>query len=122
MRRTALLPLFCAAALAATPAAIDPSRYLDDVRFLASPEMRGRASGSREVEKAAAFRAGTFHEFGLKPLEGKSYYQAFPVTTSARLGKGNRLRFTADGAATPVQFPGDFIPLHFSSAAKVRAG
>src|SRR5579872_5666750 len=67
-------------------ASIDPAQYLDDVKFLASPQLRGRATGSPELEKAAHFIAERFHSFGLKPIDGKSYFQAFSVTTNARLG------------------------------------
>ena len=92
----ALAPiLFCASwvAFAADPA-IDPSVYLDEVKFLASPELRGRATGSPELEQAADFLAGKFREFGLKPANGKSFYQAFPVAVGAQLGKENRFQFT----------------------------
>src|SRR5215470_8526525 len=77
--------------------AVDPKLYLDDVKFLASEQMRGRATGSPELERAAAFIAGKFREFGLKPVEGNSYYQAFPVTTDSRLGKSNHFQFTEAG-------------------------
>ena len=46
--------MLAAVALAAT-ATVDPNRYLNDIRFLASPELRGRGTGSPELEKAAAF-------------------------------------------------------------------
>ena len=105
-------------ALGAT-ATIDPAAYLNDVKFLASPELRGRVTGSPELEKAAAFIAAKFHEFGLKPLEGKSYYQAFPVTTDAQLGEANRFRFTEDGRATALHFREDFIPFNFSHSGKL---
>ena len=85
----ALLPFLCAASWIAfgATATIDPNLYLNDVKFLASPQMRGRATGSPELEKAAAFIAGKFKEFGLKPVDGKSYYQAFQATTSAGAGQ-----------------------------------
>src|SRR4029077_20677562 len=97
-----LLPALCTAALVAfgATATIDPNLYLDDVKFLASKEMRGRASGSPELEKAADFIAQKFKQFGLKQVDGKSYYQAFPVTTSAQLGKANRFTFTESGRAS----------------------
>lgn len=105
-------------ALGAT-AAIDPNLYRDDVRFLASPEMRGRATGSPELEKAAGFIAREFKKFGLKPADGNSYYQSFPVTTSARLGKANHFRFTENSHATSLSCPDDFMPFHFSPSAKL---
>ncbi|MBZ5623135.1 MAG: M28 family peptidase [Acidobacteriia bacterium] len=119
------LPAVCVAWIAfGATATIDPNLYLDDVKFLASKEMRGRATGSPELEKAADFIARKFREFGLKPLDGKAragagYYQAFPVTTSAQLGKSNHFGFTENGRATSLRCPDDFMPFHFSPSAKV---
>lgn len=79
-----LLPL-AALAFAAAPA-VDPQVYLDDIKFLASPEMRGRLTGSPELEKAARFIAARFREFGLQPVNGGSFYQSFPFTASGKLG------------------------------------
>ncbi|HLI86743.1 MAG TPA: M28 family peptidase [Bryobacteraceae bacterium] len=108
----------CRLGLGAT-ASIDPNLYLDDIKFLASPQMKGRATGSPELEKAAAFIATKFQEFGLKPADGKSFYQAFPVTTNARLGKTNRFHFTENGKAVALHFPEDFLPFNFSSSGKL---
>jgi hypothetical protein len=115
------LPSLCIASLAAfgATATIDPNLYLDDVKFLASKEMRGRATGSPELEKAADFIARKFKEFGLKQVDGKSYYQAFPVTTSAQLGKSNHVRFTEKNHTTSLSCPDDFTPFHFSPSAKL---
>ena len=60
---TASALAFCSIALAAT-APIDSTRYLDDVKFLASKEMKGRATGSPELEKAAAWIQARYKEFG----------------------------------------------------------
>jgi aminopeptidase YwaD len=116
-----ILPVICVASWIAfgATATIDPNLYRDDVKFLASPEMRGRATGSPELEKAADFIARKFKEFGLKPLDDKGYYQPFPVTTSAQLGTANHFRFTEKGRATSLSCPGDFMPFHFSPSAKL---
>jgi len=106
------------AAFGAT-AAIDPTTYLDNIKFLASKELKGRATGSPELEKAAAYIAGKFRDFGLKPPDGKNYYQAFPVTTNARLGKANRFHFIESGRSVLLHFPEDFVPFNFSSAGKL---
>src|SRR4051794_5475918 len=98
---------------AATPA-IDPKLYLDDVKYLASPELKGRATGSPELEKAAAFISGKFKEFGLKPADGKNYYQAFAVTTSATPGPANRLASLENGRKTAIEFQKDYTALNFS--------
>ena len=74
--------MLAAVALAAT-ATVDPNRYLNDIKFLASPELRGRGTGSPELEKAAAFLERHYRQLGIKPA-GKSYLQSFPVTTGKR--------------------------------------
>jgi Zn-dependent M28 family amino/carboxypeptidase len=103
----------CSVTIAAT-VAIDANTYLDDIKFLASPQMKGRASGSPELEKAASWIAGRFKEFGIKAA-GKQYLQAFPVTTEAALGNGNQLHVDA-GRAQSLKCPDDFVPFSFSSA------
>src|SRR5215471_1152448 len=121
MKRWLYLPVIaclCWIAYGAT-AKIDPNIYLDDIKFLASKEMKGRATGSPELEKAAEFIAGKFREFGLKPADGKSYFQAFPVTTNARLGNNNRLEFIEGGRNVALHFPEDFVPFNFSTAGKL---
>src|ERR1700733_13213628 len=78
---------------------ISSDEYLGIVKFLASPEMRGRATGSPELEKAASYIRDQFRGMKLKPISGDSYYQDFDVTTSARLGKKNELTYTTGAAA-----------------------
>jgi len=98
---------------------LDPQSYLAHVKFLASETMRGRATGSPELEKAAAYIAKQFKAAGLQPFEGKSYLQAFPVTTNAKLGPGNRFEYIDGGKTTALKFEQDFVPFNFSSRAKV---
>jgi Peptidase family M28/PDZ domain/PA domain len=104
--------ILAAAALAAT-ATIDPNLYLNDIKFLASPELRGRNTGSPELEKAAAFVERNYRQVGIKPI-GKNYLQPFPVTTDAALGKTNRFQFTENSHSVTLQFPGEFVPFNFS--------
>jgi hypothetical protein len=114
--------VLCVAPLAyGADAKIDPNLYLNDVKFLASPELKGRATGSPELEKAAAFIAGKFREFGLKPVAGNTFLQAFPVTTDATLGKQNHFDFRDNGRVTTLRLPEDFVPFNYSSTVKVSA-
>jgi hypothetical protein len=117
--------LLAAAALyAATVGSPDFSadRYLSHIKYLASPEMKGRESGSPELERAAQYIASQFRADGLKPPDGKSFLQAFDVTTSAKLGRANRFELI-NGANTENLQPGkDFVPFNFSSHGKVSGG
>src|SRR5690242_18902150 len=115
----ALLAALAAGIVSGATPAIDPKLYLDDVKFLASPELRGRETGSPELEKAADYIARKFREFGLHGVNGGSYLQAFQATTSTKLGNSNQFRFTENGRTTALESKTDFIPLSFSHAGKL---
>src|SRR5581483_2835354 len=85
----AILLLLGTTALAFSPAQISSQSYLDEVKYLASPELKGRASGSPELEKAANYIAGLLKSFGIKPVSGSDYLQPFSVTVNAHLGPAN---------------------------------
>lgn len=109
-------------AASAGDSTFDPDRYLGHIKYLASPEMRGRASGSPELEKAAQYIANEFKSDGLKPVDGKSYLQAFEITTSAQPGKANRFEFFLNGQSQDLQAGKDFEPYSFSAHGKASAG
>ena len=75
---------------------LDPARYLENVKVLASDQMKGRGTGTPEGEKAAEYIARQFRKIGLQPIAG-SYFQRFPVTTMARLGPKNHLIWREGG-------------------------
>ncbi|HVF82204.1 MAG TPA: M20/M25/M40 family metallo-hydrolase [Flavisolibacter sp.] len=74
--------------------AVSPSEVARIENALASDEMRGRKTGSPEIDKAADFIAAEFRKAGLQPLAGDSYLQEF-VMLRPRLGE---LRYVAGGA------------------------
>jgi len=121
MRKLTGFPIALSIALTAGlfAANVGSDEYLGIVKYLASPEMRGRATGSPELEKAAAYIRDQFRGMKLQPISGDSYYQDFPVTTSARLGKKNGLSYTAGAGTEPLRFQQDFIPLNLSAAGEV---
>ena len=121
MRLRTGFPLALSIALTAGlfAANIGSDEYLGIVKFLASPQMRGRATGSPELEKAAAYIRDQFRAMNLKPLSGGSYYQDFDVTTSARLGKKNQLTYSTGPQSETLRFQQDFVPLNLSAAGEV---
>ncbi len=121
IRRTVIV-LFAVAACCIAIQAIeapsfDADRYLAHIKFLASPEMKGRASGSPELEKAAKYIADKFHADGLKPLGG-SYLQPFEIATSSKLGKNNQFESVRAGEIETLQVDKEFVPYNFSSSGK----
>ncbi len=111
--------LFTSAAMAAAAdlpvPKFDPQRYLAHIKYLASPELKGRESGSPELGKAAEYIAHQFKAAGLKPIDGKSYFQGFNVTSRARLGRHNQLSYTISDKRKVAQ-SAQFSPLNFSSS------
>src|SRR5579871_2549931 len=112
-------PILLALAGGLIAAELSPTEYIGYVKYLASPELRGRATGSPELEKAAGFIRDQFRSMNLKPLSGDSYYQDFEVTTSARLGAQNQVSYTFNHQKKALKFQQDFVPLNVSSGGKV---
>ncbi len=100
---------------------IDPSRYLEHVKYLASEELKGRGTGSAELDKAADYIAKQFQAAGLKPPAGANFFQTFPVTTNARLGPANRFEYRAGDQKKALVFQDDFLPLNFSASGALAA-
>jgi peptidase M28-like protein/PDZ domain-containing protein/PA domain-containing protein len=98
---------------------VNSQTYLDDVRYLASPELKGRATGSPELEKAASYIASQFQSFGLKPADGKNFEVAFPVTLGATLGSNNAFSYRDAGQKGALKQGQDFEPFSFSSVGKL---
>jgi hypothetical protein len=125
MRRSYLLLTLAANfAFAATvgQSSFDPDRYLAHIKYLSSPELKGRATGSPELEKAADYIAAQFKADGLEPVGGKSYLEPFEVTTSAQMGRGNRFDFKLNGDSESLQINKEFVPFNFSSSGKGNGG
>src|SRR5258706_7991779 len=105
--------------MAASAADISPQAYVAHVRYLASPELKGRATGSPELEKAAGYIASQFKSFGLKPIPGAPGYELpFPVTINARLGPNNHFQYRDGGSTASLTLDRDFTPFGFSSTGK----
>ena len=58
-----------------TEATVSKSNIEGHIYFLASDELKGRATGSHEIDIAAAYLANTFRRYNVKPANKDSYYQ-----------------------------------------------
>lgn len=116
------LPILFAVAGGLLAAEMSSTEYLGYVKYLSSPELRGRLTGSPELERAAGFIRDQFRSMNLKPLSGDSYYQDFEVTTSARLGGKNAASYVNGRQKSSLKFQQDFVPLNLSSDGKISGG
>ena len=93
---------------------LSAARYLEQVKYLASDEMKGRGDGSPELDKAADYIASQFRLWGLRPMgDSNSYFQHFEITTGALAGPKTELQVNR----TSLKVNQDFVPLPFSNTA-----
>ena len=88
----------------------------DYVQFLASDSLKGRKPGTPEINVAAKYIRDHFAAAGLKLL-GENGFQWFEIVSDVTLGEKNALSCSGFDATIKK----DFIPLSFSSSAKVEA-
>src|SRR5258706_1267087 len=112
-------PLVLALAGGLFAAEFSPTEYLGYIKYLASQDLRGRATGSPELDKAAAFIRDRFRSMNLKPLAADSYYQDFEVTARARLGTQNKMSYSSGRHKSKLKVQEDFVPLTLASAGHV---
>jgi hypothetical protein len=108
------------AASTVTPRA-DPTRYLTDVKNLASPEMEGRGAGSKGLTRAEHLIERRYKELHLDPAGVNGYSQPFTVVTGARLKNDNSVSVLEDGNKTGLKIERDFVPFSFSSSGRIDA-
>jgi hypothetical protein len=110
-----LIAIPAARPLAEQTADLSASRYLDDVKYLASDELKGRGDGSPELDKAADYIASQFRRAGLRPMgDDNTYFQKFELTTGARIGAQNE--FDLNG--NQLKINDEFVPITFSNTAQ----
>jgi hypothetical protein len=78
--------------------------------------MKGRGTGTPELNKAANYIASQFKRDGLEPLAGKSYFQKFRVTVGAELGKQNTATLVRGAEKLAFKVGTDWQPLNFSDS------
>ncbi len=90
------------------------------INYLASDKLEGRFTGSPGAEKAAAFIAKEFKNYGLKPLFKEGYFQNFPFVSSLELTGNNYLSFNIKGKTFKPGLMEDFITAPFSGKANAE--
>lgn len=102
--------------------AITAAEITAHVRYLASPELEGRGSGTPGNDKAADYLAARFRAVGLRPAGEKgSYFQRFPVFTGVTLGERNLLTLQTGEGSLRLKVRQDFMPPGFAKNAQVEA-
>ena len=76
MKKTILF-LFAILACSWVSAQTQQERLTRHVYYLASDSLRGRAAGSEDAAKAAAYIVNQFEEMGLQPFFEEGWYQPF---------------------------------------------
>ena len=108
--------LLAIAALSATLAAatppIDPAVLLGHIKVLAADDMKGRSSGSPELERAAEYIATQFKTAGLKPGgAGNDWFQPFDLQAGLEIGQTNTLVMKDDGRSVELSLSDGYYPL-----------
>lgn len=115
--RQIAIAIVCAALAAAgelPTVRINASRLMNDIRYLSSPELGGRGTGTPGLDKAASWIAEEFARAGLKPVARDGYLQRFPITLNAVRGDNNFLRCEGCGERGTFELDADFVPLSFT--------
>jgi aminopeptidase YwaD len=99
----------------------NPTRYLSDIKSLASPEMEGRGAGTKGLTRAEHLIEKRYKELHLDPAGVHGYAQPFSVITGARLKSDNRLDVHAGASTQDLKANQDFVPFSFSSSGEVIA-
>jgi Zn-dependent M28 family amino/carboxypeptidase len=119
-----VLLLLAAALFLATSTPVqqaDPTRYLNDVKSLASPEMEGRGAGTKGLTRAEHLIEKRYKVLGLQPAGMNGYTQPFTVVTGARLKSDNHFLVESGGSRHNLKINQDFVPFSFSASGEVTA-
>ena len=100
---------------------ITSENLLKTVAYLASNELNGRFSGSKEYYVAANYMANEFKDLGLKPFENDSYLQKFYVEYNEVL-PGAKLNMYKNGILEKEYKLGDhYVFRGFTGAGDIKA-
>jgi hypothetical protein len=91
------------------------------IEFLASDDLKGRLSGSKEIYIAAVYIKDEFESYHLKPLFKDSYFQEYNFISDVKLTDNNTLAFNINNKKEKLELYKDFIPTTFSGKNHIKA-
>ncbi|HZL67447.1 MAG TPA: hypothetical protein VFC29_08960, partial [Candidatus Limnocylindrales bacterium] len=125
LRRSTLCVVLAFSLLATATApsigSADPTRYLNDIKTLAAPNMEGRGAGTKGLRRATKYIEHRYKSLGLQPAGTNGYLQPFTVTTGAKLKSDNQFIVDEGGKKRPLPLNQDFVPVSFSSSGSLTA-
>jgi hypothetical protein len=91
---------------------LDQSRYMADLKFLASDELQGRGNGTQGLLRAGTYVADRFREAGLRPAGGDGgFFQPFDAGEKVVGTPTGTLRFTTrDGREMALALGREYVP------------
>jgi len=98
------------AAATAAAATIDVDDLQLHLGIIADDSMRGRATPSPELQKTAEYVAAQFESFGLRPGNGDSWLQEYPLTTMrAGPASAHMVAITGPSGSWQLEFGEDYL-------------
>lgn len=91
------------------------------IGYLASDELKGRDSGSKEIKEAADYIADEFKTYGLEPIFDGSYLQEFPFIKTIKLTAKNSLTFSFGDNKVSPKLREEYITVPFSGNKTIDA-
>lgn len=117
----ALVPAALATAQSLSVGTADPARYLNDVKALTTRVMEGRGDGTQGLTRAARLLEDEYKRLGLEPAGTRSFFQAFQLTTGAKLAGKNEIIEQNGGPRKELKLNEDFVPFSFSSSGETSS-
>lgn len=118
---TSFLIISCSSIkIPSTTSLIDQKDLYSHLSFLASDDLKGRGTGTKEIDMAADYIKKYFNSLGLIPKGSSSFFQEFTVTTDIELLKNNFCQIQINGKTLNFELKTDYQPTGFSSNGNVE--
>ena len=88
-----------------------PDRLLTHIKFLSSDNLKGRANGTAELDRAGEYIQEQFKAAGLQPAWSGSWTQPFEVTTGLSIGRDNSLAIAVRGTTINLDLGTSYYPI-----------